>query len=119
MQNSTGALPRPSFGTPRYRARLNGWAIDPQEVAPPPHAWRQCPCQQDLSLNGCACECHGHKPLPIPLRRRWNGQCTARIIDIVTRDKRTPGELNRERRERVASTRQPKLFESTGRGDKW
>jgi hypothetical protein len=35
----------------------------------------------------------------------------ARITDIVTRETRTPGELNRERRTRMRREKQPRLFQ--------
>ena len=96
------------------RALLRGgWPIDRTDDAPPPpHGWQQCVCARDeVAALACKCACHGVKPRPFAKRRRWTpGQVYACVIDFTTRERKSPGELNKERKARIASRRQPRLF---------
>ena len=112
--NPSPQLSARRFGTPRVHARRYlGWRVDlDEDTTPPPHGWRQCACARDeLAALTCKCPHHGAQPLPFSKRRHWKpGLPYACIIDFTTRERKSPGQLNRERRARIAVQRQPRLL---------
>ena len=46
--------------TPRERAALRGWSIDPQLTRGPEHAWMDCQCKKRTGVRSyCPCGHHG------------------------------------------------------------
>ncbi len=99
------------FGRMTARAIRLCWHLDPQYTRPP-HAWKRCTCAGDeLRALACTCACHGKARRQPGRRRYFPGMPYARITDIITRETRTPGQLNRERSARLKLQKQPRLFQ--------
>jgi len=94
----------------RSQARYLRWSIDIERAPRPPHPWRGCVCREDAGF-GCRCICHGFGAPRPGIKVRWvPGQHAAVITDITTRESKTRGQLNRERRQREAERRQRRLL---------